>query len=74
MTRICAWCLADMGDIAPEQTGVTHGICEKCKAKILAAPNGHTDILDGGGICTSFDRSPSISNTRGKLNMEERKC
>ena len=70
MKRICAWCKEPMGEIAPEQPGVTHGICESCKAKILAAPNGQ--FPDGGGICTSFDRSPSISNTKEKFNMEEK--
>jgi len=49
MTRICAWCLADMGDIAPEQTGVTHGICEKCKANLMAEKDGHNP-LDGAGF------------------------
>jgi len=46
--RICAWCLVDMGEIAPEQPGVTHGICEKCKATILAEKDGHNPtFLDG---------------------------
>ena len=60
MKRICAWCLKDMGDIAPEQPGVTHGICEECKAKIMAEKDGHNHT-GGGGVSSSFNRSPSIS-------------
>jgi len=40
MKRICAWCKEPMGEIAPEQPGVTHGICEKCKANLLAEKDG----------------------------------
>ena len=54
MTRICSWCLADMGEKYPEQPGVTHGICEKCKAKILAAPNGQ--FQDGAVSSPPYNR------------------
>ena len=47
-----------MGSKYPEQPGVTHGICGKCKANLMAAPNGHNP--DGGGVSSSFNRSPSI--------------
>jgi len=59
MKRICAWCKEPMGEIAPEQPGVTHGICESCKAKILAEKDGQ--FQDGGGVCTSLDRPRPFS-------------
>ena len=40
MTRRCSWCLCDMGEIAPDQPGITHGICETCQEKIMAERNG----------------------------------
>jgi len=40
MKRSCSWCKRDMGEIAPEQPVITHGICESCKAKILAEGDG----------------------------------
>ena len=57
MTRICSWCGKDMSEKYPEQPGVTHGICEKRKAKIMAEKDGP----DGGGICSSFDRPRPFS-------------
>ena len=32
--RICAWCKKDMGHF--EGSGDTHGICPKCKDKMIA--------------------------------------
>jgi hypothetical protein len=31
---ICAWCDGDLGE-RPEVQGVTHGICEQCKAALV---------------------------------------
>jgi len=53
MKRICAWCRKEMGEVAPEQPGITHGICEECREKVLAERDGqsapvgpHTVFLD----------------------------
>ena len=59
MKRICAWCKEPMCEIAPEQQGITHGICESCKAKIMAEKDGQ----DGAGPASFFNRSrPSLRN------------
>jgi len=65
MKRICAWCLRDMGEIAPEQPGVTHGICDKCKTKILAENKGQLDTADGGRIS-----NPPLTAPRPFLRTE----
>ena len=49
MKRVCSWCLRDMGEIAPEQPGITHGICEDCKEKLLAEPQGQFFMFRGRG-------------------------
>lgn len=36
MKRICAWCGKDMGEKAPGQPGVSHGICKRCKELVSA--------------------------------------
>lgn len=42
MRRVCAWCHADLGAVVcePAQAGkISHGICEPCKVRELAALN-----------------------------------
>jgi hypothetical protein len=31
---ICAWCKADLGELECPESGVTHGICQSCRAWI----------------------------------------
>lgn len=34
MSKVCAWCQADMGEIEGKgETGTTHGICQECQVK-----------------------------------------
>jgi len=36
MTRVCAWCKAVLGQPLPaDGSGVTHGICPDCRARML---------------------------------------
>ena len=49
MKRICSWCGKDMGS-KPGGAGTTDGICESCKAKLLAKPKASIISLDGGGV------------------------
>jgi hypothetical protein len=74
---ICAWCLKDLGDIAPEQPGVTHGVCEECKRKIMAELHSQrpTSSLDGGGVfAPPFTASRPFSqshNSIGEMHKED---
>jgi len=36
MTVVCAWCQKHLGEKFPDQPGVSHGICEECKSKVLS--------------------------------------
>ena len=59
MKRICAWCKESMGEIAPEQPGITHGICEECKKKILAEAGGQDPTFSDGDSRISIPPLPA---------------
>lgn len=41
MVTVCAWCQRYLGSREPLQDpGVSHGICDDCRARELAAPGG----------------------------------
>ena len=36
MKAVCAWCNIDLGERHGPDEKITHGICEPCKAKMIA--------------------------------------
>jgi len=61
MKIICGWCQADLGEKYPNIPGISHGICEECKAKILAEHSGQScsSSQDGaGGFLPPFPSAP----------------
>lgn len=60
----CAWCGADMGEIAPDEPGISHGICPKCRDKILAEHKAQDNVLtpeDGADSSPPFCQTPRPS-------------
>jgi hypothetical protein len=48
VTVTCAWCKKPLGEKAPEQPGVSHGICEDCKARVMAELTARREARTGG--------------------------
>jgi DNA-directed RNA polymerase subunit RPC12/RpoP len=49
----CSWCGKTIGEIAPAQPGISHGVCQSCKARILTEFHGQNlaskaTVRDGG--------------------------
>jgi len=42
--RVCGWCQKTLG--YKPGVGTTHGICRKCKAKLLAEIEGGSSVID----------------------------
>jgi len=61
MKRSCNWCKRDMGEIAPEQPGITHGICESYKTKILAEGDGQHLLSGEAESLPPFSETPRPS-------------
>jgi hypothetical protein len=55
MTIICAWCGQILGEKFPEQFGVTHGICNACKTKVLD-PYDHECRVDDQARQDAYER------------------
>ena len=60
MEIYCSWCLKYMGEIAPDEPGITHGICEECKAKVLAEWNS-AEWNSQDNVLTPEDGDTTIS-------------
>lgn len=48
MTVVCCYCGKHIGEKAPEQPGVSHGVCATCYARVMAELAERREARTGG--------------------------